>query len=200
MPGMLPAAFGKTWAQAQNSWNLLKSRLEGDLAPVSTPPTTDLFIGRRILLTTTSGGWELVYIGGAYPWLFVGGSPLNHEITTNSTRASSTYGDLAAGAVGPEVTIPRRGIYDVYISARLWNGATAQDMYMSYAIGETAAADADAINWWATGNIANYPGSRKRRKEFTANGLKLVGKYRSTSAGSFELGHRFLEAIPVRIA
>jgi hypothetical protein len=52
-----------------------------------------------------------------YPWEFVGGGALAHDITTAQSRAAiGAFGDLAT--VGPTLTVPLAGVYDVSYGCR----------------------------------------------------------------------------------
>jgi hypothetical protein len=52
----------------------------------------------------------------AYPWIFMGGLPLAAVVETSETRpAGAGYGDLAT--VGPTLTLPAKGYYDISGSA-----------------------------------------------------------------------------------
>lgn len=145
--------------------------------------------------------WQLRKTGEeTYPWAYVGGPPLYAFIHGNSSRASSTYGDLASGA-GPTVTVPLKGEYDILHGARRWTGPNAQDQFCSYVIGETAANDEDAITWYHSGLTveANYHGTMSRRKTVSSASSAITLKYKTASGGSAEWAKRWLRVTPLRV-
>jgi hypothetical protein len=145
--------------------------------------------------------WHLKYraaSASAYKWEFVGGSALSSEVEIDQTIASAVYGDLAT--VGPSVTLPLAGDYDVVHGFEGWANTTGAQISMSYAIGATAAAEADSISTGfptvAAGALA--AGRRERRKAGLAAGTALVSKYRSsTGTGTFR--RRVMAVRPVRV-
>jgi hypothetical protein len=81
----------------------------------------------------------------------------------------------------------------------MWGNGDAVNLYMSYAIGGTAAADADAVRKQQVG--AGYygePTSRMRRKTGLAAGTLLRAKYKvGNVSAAFE--NRWMRVRPVRI-
>lgn len=74
--------------------------------------------GNEVLLKVGSGDtavlWHMKYdasVSDAYKWRFLGGVPLAARVNTGEATSSGTYTDLAT--VGPLVTIPYTGVYDV---------------------------------------------------------------------------------------
>lgn len=141
----------------------------------------------------------------AYKWEAVGiGAPLFAEVTAPEARANAAYGDLAT--VGPSITAPLAGDYDVTIGAQLQTNAdssAARAAYMSYAIGGTAAADADALKYDATffnlyWQVHGQSDHRVRRKTGLAAATALVAKYRSDGASS-TFRDRYMSLVPVRV-
>lgn len=151
--------------------------------------------------------WQFIYDGeGELPWKYVGGPPLTAEVVTSESRTSSTYGDLAT--VGPSIELPLKGDYMVAIGAGAYDsGTVTTDAIMSYAIGGTAAGDADSIDvntFSLPSNIsATIPGgiSRPRRKTgLTAVTLKAKYKSSSNSASAAATFYnRWMSAYPVRV-
>src|SRR5882672_11252455 len=88
--------------------------------------------------------WDLRYSAQVGKWCCIGGSPLIAEVTVASSMTSSTYGDPSVGTSGPSITLPLAGVYEVTHGAFMYMSAAAVG-YMSYAIGATAAVDADAL-------------------------------------------------------
>ena len=150
--------------------------------------------------------WRFRYNAGstsAYKWEFVGGNPaLNDTGATNDFTQSTTYTDLSA--VGPQITVPRVGDYQVSIGAQIYNDAGGQTAYMSYQIGATAAADSDCVQA-SQPNGVTLAGSgfyaRASRKTFTSAPVALVGKYkRSSTTGNAWYQYRWMQVTPVRVS
>lgn len=139
--------------------------------------------------------WEFKYraAGGTDKWEFVGGPPLVARIATSETRANVAYGDLAT--VGPDITVPLSGEYDVILGGRIANNTGAGDSsVMSYANGATAASDADAAVSTVVGAISVMARSRTTCSATTT----IRAKYRTT-AGTGTFIERWIELHPVRV-
>jgi len=144
--------------------------------------------------------WHLRYRANApsdYRWEFLGGPSLYAEVTTSQSTASGSFTDL--GTVGPAVTLPAAGDYDVEIGAgSAWSNTNSQAFFMSYAIGSTAASASDAI----FGQDASNPtvASRYRRRRKTGLGaVTLTAKYQSNGGATATFQDRFMIVTPVRL-
>lgn len=142
--------------------------------------------------------WRLTYnaqSASAYKWEFVGGTPLFSEVATSESTTSGTYVDLAT--VGPSVTTPLAGDYDVTIEAVAASSAVSSFAGMSYAIGGTAATDADYAH--VNSQVANQEivATRTRRKTGLPASTALVAKYRTSASASYH--SRMMRVIPVRV-
>lgn len=166
------------------------------------PSTADE--GDQIVYDTGTSGvrWHLVYDtsdGTTYPWLFIGGPALYAEVTTQQTTQSASFTDLST--TGPTVTLPLAGDFDVEVGCRAHVNTNAGFAGMSYAIGASAATDADAIfhNEPAGDNTSPQNIMRKRRKTgLTA--VALTSKYRvNNAANTATFEHRWISALPVRV-
>lgn len=147
--------------------------------------------------------WHLRYRSGAsgsYKWEFVGGTPLSHFVDTDASRgvAATTYGDLS-GSSGPAVTVPLSGEYWILIGTSAYPWAQTQAMVMSYAIGASAAVDADGA--WET-YVNNTGGMLERRKFKTfAASTVLTAKYKgSSSIADKNFSGRYMSITPVRVS
>lgn len=148
-------------------------------------------------LTAPTYSWRFRYVSGisdAYKWVFLGGVPALSEVPTSENYSSASYGNLAT--VGPQITLPRAGIFQIEIGCRLFTGSGGS--YMSYAIGATAAVDADSINMDQAGGTIPY-GSRPAVKTISAASTAIVAKYR-TSGISGNFLHRWMRIVPVRVS
>lgn len=147
-------------------------------------------------LTAPTWRWQLLYNGSSastYKWEVLGGSPLFAEVATAETSTSAGYVNLAT--TGPSITVPLAGDYEVFLGA--WAGALSGtgSQYMSYAIGATAASDADAAGH---GGAATGAANRPRQKSALAASTALVAKYK-TSAGTGIWSSRWMRVMPVRV-
>jgi len=102
---------------------------------------------------------------------------------------SSAYGDPSVGTSGPSITLPLAGVYEVTHGAFMYMSAAAVG-YMSYAIGATAAVDADAL---IDGLISGSNVSRTRIK--TVGAVVIKAQYKA-SASQLNVQDRFLRIIP----
>lgn len=98
--------------------------------------------------TTNGIVWRLKYnagSGSAYKWEFVGGSPMFSKIDTSETVVTPTaYTD--APTVGPSVTVPRAGDYEVWIGADFASTQGNTDGFVGVKRGAAATADVDAMS------------------------------------------------------
>lgn len=150
--------------------------------------------------------WHLRYRAAAvtHKWEVLGAPPpLVAEVAASANVASAGYNDLT-GSPGPTVTLPLPGDYDVQVGAgELYAGSNGQQAWMSYAIGATAADDADALASYVYNATAAYrndvvlPLSRARRKA-DLGAVALTAKYR-VGAGSVYAKNRSIRATPVRV-
>lgn len=171
-------------------------------------PTAGLFNGYefKLFLTNPMGGsnmYNCIYradLDATYPW-HATGAPIMSQIDADETTTSATY--AALGTAGPSITPARAGVYIVEIGA--WAHSSGSDSfvgYMSYDIGGTGAADADALYSGVSngGTTASPSGTRKRVKTLSVAATALVSKYR-TSAGGFNFYHanRWMAVTPIRM-
>jgi len=144
--------------------------------------------------------WHLRYraaAAGAYKWEVLGGAGLYSEVVAaEASAATAAYVDLAT--VGPQVTLPLAGDYDVHIGARI-NGSAGQEVAMSYAIGATPASNADQIATTVAAAGTFDSASRRRRKTGLAAATALVAKYRGTAASPIFIQERWMLAVPIRV-
>jgi len=141
--------------------------------------------------------WHLRYraaSASAYKWEFVGGASLYAAVAASETTASGTYVDLTT--VGPAVTLPLAGDYDIEHGATLGASGTCY-LSMSYAIGATAAVDADNVET-SMGTSSAAAVARQARKTALAAATALTAKYRISGTGP-SFSKRWLRVRPVRV-
>jgi hypothetical protein len=135
--------------------------------------------------------WNLVYTNenGQMPWNVIGGPPLYSEVAASQQTNSTAYTDLPT--VGPALTLPLQGDYDIEIGALMAGGSGAP--FTSYAIGATPAVDADSI----TGGGQPF---RAKRKTTLAAGEQVVAKYRvNTAFAAGIFSNRWMRITPIRV-
>lgn len=182
-----------------HSWARLGAKDYGLVTALPTSPTPHYGDRCTFIADNTNGVfWDLMYDGsGSYPWKKVGGPPLTNEVDTQQSKsgAATTYGDLAT--TGPDVTTPLAGDYIVEHGCHEYSNSAGYYGYMSYAVGGTGAADADATfmagSTWAVC-------SRKRLKTAIAASTLIRCKYRQgTASQTVNFTNRWLSLDPVRV-
>lgn len=158
--------------------------------------------GEEVLFQSTAMAtagviWRLRYrtaSASTHKWEFIGGAALSNEVVTNQATASGTYVDLVT--VGPSVTTPLVGDYDVRASARLQIGAEAAAAVAQLFIGA-----AEAAKFLVFGKTAATQSSAFFEGTVTgvAAGEVLKLKYASEGAKTVEFARRFLALTPIRV-
>lgn len=150
--------------------------------------------------------WHLKYrsaSASAYKWECVGGRPLRAEVINTQSRSNATYGDLAT--VGPSVTVPLAGEYDIRIEAMIGipAGSTAgSGALASIQIGGAAAVDGDSIEFTAyTGGTTTQGATvgRDITRTVSPAGIAVKMVYRGLDALAYNYTYRRLGVIPVRV-
>lgn len=143
--------------------------------------------------------WHLKYraaSASAYKWEFVGGPSLRDVVMAQESITSAAYTDLTT--VGPSITPPLAGDYDVTIGAQIGWAAWGTG-FISYAVGAAPATDEDSAKIAVASGIAGTVQST-RRKTAIAAGTLIRAKIRNGQAGqapTFEA--RTLLVAPVRV-
>lgn len=180
----------------------LRDNLRASGGPRSTTPPTATNEQMWFYPADTTNGvvWALKYNSGsasAYKWECVGGASMCLEVATDETTASTTYVDLAT--VGPSITVPRAGDYEVEWGASVWNATGGVAEYVAVKRGAAATADADA----ATVSPAQAaPGtSIARKKVFTGLAASDVLKLQcKVNGGTGHFIFRWISVRPVRVS
>lgn len=150
--------------------------------------------------------WHLRYVAAetTYKWRFLGGPALLAEVSTTEGFAASdgtTYQDTAT--VGPTVTTPRAGDYDVHMHA----DTRGSDTWVSPNIGGVAPADADGTTGGqidGSGSPHKTAATRTKRKTALAASAAVKLQMKTTNGGLSSNGYtwqnRQLGLTPVRIS
>lgn len=225
---MSPRAFqGRYSPEPQNTSDALDAQIDdrvqqfiqsaqftGIAVPQSIPQQTVIRPVVTDLPTTATDGDEVRFVadsangvvwllryrdsGNAYPWEFLGGSPLYAEVTTSESTTSATYGDLAT--LGPSIALPLAGDYMIRLGAALYNNTSAADAWMSYDADPVAAADADGVHTTQpNASVASVVTHATRERRKTGLGVvSIIAKYRASS-GTATFLDRYLSITPVRL-
>jgi hypothetical protein len=159
------------------------------------------FDGQEVyfLADATNGlRWHCRYDAASTKWSVMGGPPLVAEVTAAETLGTTSYTNLAT--IGPSITLPANGDYLVTISASTFGTLNTQANSMSYAIGATAAQDADRALIEVNGNtpLTQFM-SRTRSKTGLTVGQALVAKYAVAAGGTATFLNRYMSIAPRRI-
>lgn len=130
-----------------------------------------------------------------YKWDVIDGAhPLDRRVDTSETTGGTGYVDLAT--VGPAITVPVAGDWDITLEAYIAPGTAGLRGYMSVQVDATTATDIDAAIM-LTGEATV---TKTRRKPGLAAGTVLTSKYRiNTSGNTVAFAQRLLRAHPVRL-
>lgn len=124
---------------------------------------------------------------------------LYSEVTTVQSTSSGTFTDL--GTVGPSITLPIAGDYDVTIGCRAYSASAGTAALMSYDIGATPASSNDALDFYCgavVGGVASTVGHSTRTRRKTGLGaVTLTAKYSTSGGASWNFGHRWISAVRV---
>lgn len=164
------------------------------------------FNGQEIYFYTSSGIWHLRYRSNApssYKWEYVGGTPLLAEVTTDETRAATTYGDLSTA--GPSITVPLAGTYRIKAAANIYTSTGSQfNALAAVKLGSAATSDNERVLQVAgpasglgvaDGVLAD--GRIIERTVSASDVLKL--QYRALTTVTMHYAYRCLEVTPVRV-
>lgn len=149
---------------------------------------------------TGNGGvsWHLKYEASSGKWYCIGGPPMIAEVAAEESMTGTAY--VALTTAGPTLTTPLAGDYIVAIGAAMYTPGINSYMYMSFAVGATAASDADAVEsrGTGTGNLPQIAGTRTRSKTGLAAGTALAARYRASVTG-MAAKNRWMTLLPVRL-
>ena len=175
---------------------------------------TSPFDGQEAILVdsliTPTYSWRFKYVASitdANKWVFIGGADIFAEVVTFETVNNNAY--VAMATPGPSIVIPRSGIYQVEIGAKLYNtqgdNGSPAEVAMSYDIGATAAVDADSIQLmsaWVNVPVGLNRASVSKSRQKTLGAVTLTAKYRSGTNTQTNRGaaDRWMRVTPVRVS
>lgn len=144
--------------------------------------------------------WQLIYVQAIGKWCNIGGSPLYAEVLTDQTATAGTgYVDLAT--VGPQVTLPVGGDFEIRAGSTGWNSLNAgQNMVTALKVGTLTTVDADCFSNTGCGPSTNQGigSSRVYRKTGLTSGTVLKLQYKSVGGGP-HWASRTISVMPIRV-
>ncbi len=138
-------------------------------------------------------------IGVPYQWAYRGGSSLRSYVDANENTASTTFADLAS--IGPKITIPFSGDYDVFFGASPNAGSTSSTTgFMGVSVGGGApAVPLLRVLMPGSGNINMSLDTQTRLTGVTA-GQTITAQYKIAGGGNMDFTERWMTITPIRCA
>ncbi len=151
-----------------------------------------------VIVDDTNGiVWHLRYNLATTDWRFLGGAPLYSEVLTDETSSSSGYQDL--GTVGPSITVPLDGDYDIEVADTGYDTVNnGQNLVTALKMGATATADADSFSNTGAAASPGIGASRRYRKTSVTASTVLKVQYKRANATS-HWANRTIQIRPARI-
>jgi hypothetical protein len=145
--------------------------------------------------------WHLKYRAaeaGSFKWYYVGGMGLLKTVDTAESTSSLAYTDLAT--VGPSITAPLAGDYEMEMSAVCAGTGGANRCFVTPKKNATTVNDTDGSEASVAGGSTNT-GNAYRRKKLTGLAANDVFKlqYGNLNATAVTYGYRSLKMTPVRV-
>ena len=197
--GLLHVSDGSTWGAVGK-------------VPVVTGLPGSPADGQEVLYvanSTTREKWHLRYDSGksgSYKWEALSAVALENEVADGVGVTATTY--AGSGSIGPSVTLPLAGVYDVMLGASMYvNAPDALAGYMSFRVASGTPLDADALRveniGFSTINVpepwAQVQGARTMRRTLASGVLSVqyrVG-FDETYPGTLYVANRSLRALPL---
>lgn len=174
--------------------------------PPGAPDDGDIWIATNV--DANGSRWQFQYDVaevGTYKWKFIGGAPLQSYIVTqeNPTTGDANGSDYRTATLGPSLTIPRAGEYQVE-----W-GSDVGTSIVGYAYARPIIGN--AVTWvtggrgqFQTGTGAAWNWGRSeasdQRKAFAINDvIRLVYWFSAGVVSNWYFGNRSIQVLPLRI-
>ena len=164
--------------------------------------STGLFDGLRVAVHFAAGNfiWDLVYDISGSPFKFrcAGGAFHDAETNVSETTTSLTYVDLAT--VGPSITIPFDGIYDIEFGCLATSPAANQGARCAPKFGAAATSDNDRVEIQSSGDSVVVSLSRVIKAKTLSKNDVVKLQYRAVTGGTATFDKRWLIVRPVLVA
>lgn len=166
----------------------------------------------HVLMNATNGiVWTFRYVASeaTYKWVCVGGPPL---VITTPNSSTNSWGSAAAyGAIGgPQIVLPRAGVYEIEYGANMWNSTADCGELMSIQVPipgpDDPPSDNDAIGEYIHANtdpdgsslFTHHHARRATQKTFTVPGaVTCMGKTVGGGTANFRGTHLSIRPIQV---
>ena len=136
----------------------------------------------------------------SYKWEALGPSPIGEALTGSTTRAVSTYGDVAAGAM-TTWTLPFAGDYRIEIGANMAPGSAGHGMLASFSVAGATALDTDAaLAYFGAGTAPGQSSFHNvALKTGLAAGTTIQPKFKAQGASAGTVDKRYIWITPRRV-
>lgn len=149
--------------------------------------------------------WYLVYnalSSSPYKWEWCGGSKLNSEILASEAIAGASWQDAPTN-VGPSLTVPLAGEYDIEFAAHIsMNAGAGVSLGAAVKFGAAAVTDPDDASHMSasgTSGFTNTPVGRTLRRTIAAAATVVKIQYWGGNATGGNFSRRALRIQPVRV-
>ncbi len=183
--------------KGDGTWAVLSTTIPVGTTLPGSPADGD----KAILVDSTTAPtytWLFQYVSGisdANKWVFLGGSPLQAQSTSNFDNATTSFVDVT----GSSLTLPRAGVYDIHA------GGAAKKEFSTDVGGCQVAIDHNGstiiVQEFYTQATFDYAGFSLDQR-ITASAASQVTKLRTKSGttNTFRIDDWSIRAIPVRVA
>lgn len=131
-------------------------------------------------------------ISGNNKWQCIGGAPKRAYVGTDQASSSTSYTDLAT--VGPSVTVPSPGVYQVVYGCALRNSAV-NGTRMAMKFGASAVTEDGLIY----SDVAAYRSLASTSQESIAAGNLLIKAQYRVDAGDGNWQKRWITVVPIAV-
>jgi len=150
----------------------------------------------------TGYAWQFIYDAGwvtdTYKWKCIGGSEAYNQIGAQQTRpGGSAIGDLTT--VGPQLTLPRSGVFHVRWGCLINTGGSASGGYAG-AVVSNAGGTRLSIYEADSGATSNAWTSAMTEEEMTLSAVTVKLQYFNNGNQTATFGNRWLSITPLRIS
>jgi len=167
--------------------------------PATTLPASPTDGQQAILVdnvTTPTYCWLLQWSAAASKWFFIGGASATSQVLTQESTANNGFIDLAT--VGPQVTVPRAGLYLITWTCNYYTAAAGNNCMASVKLGATATSANEGVTvagvgngWWMSTGRSNMARS--------LNASDVVKWQANGTGATANFANRNLAVLPVYV-
>lgn len=147
--------------------------------------------------------WTFRYRGDSastFKWEFIGGPALYAELTVGENTTSTSYAEIVPGTVGPSLTVPRAGVYEIMFACQCSSAAGSASGACAVKLGAATAVDTDGSSQGTAAPPAPYNASMARTINRTLAAGDVVTLQYKVNQGTGQFLNRNLQIRPVRVA